>query len=149
MKVRIGATRIVFVGHTRAYKVARIRPLKFTCKLFLFAVFPTVRQHLRTKYGPRLGRAFWKYLVAGFYANAAEYLHWHEQADERCIPVLGKVLGMCCIVQPAATPASLIDIVNSPLRTLLADPELSGSAQYGWFKNRLYLLDYAHWRMAM
>lgn len=144
--LKIGATRIVLVfpWSTVVYKVGRIRPLKTVAKAFVIIVSSRHYYALQEKYDARIGVALWRYLLAGIYANRSEHAYWIETADSRCAPIWRSYWGGLVITQTKLAPVSLIEVMNSPLHTLLSAREIGSAHQYGRdASGQILLLDYA------
>jgi len=69
--IRIGGTRFVFMTESHAYKIARVRPLKFLVRLLKTCFSKSSRERYRLIYGFNFS-GHWHYVFAGYYANKRE-----------------------------------------------------------------------------
>jgi hypothetical protein len=117
-----GGTRIVILTKHRAYKIARIRPLRLFCRLLVLP-FQAKRKHIgfAARYGP-FPVSLWNYVIIGLIANRNEFEYWQETRDPRVAPVIGKVLGGIVIWQTVGESVTLSELRrNDPFASFPVD----------------------------
>ena len=149
MRLKRGATRIVFVCGDYVYKIARIKFLHtfFRGLSLLVARDSAELKHLQEKHKANMVQKILRQCFIGFYANWSEAEYWSRTHDPRCVPVVKVWLGGFVIVQRSAAVITRQQLSGSPLQVLTADPELKKSRQYGLYLGQVRLVDYAHWGM--
>lgn len=148
MKIRLGTTRVVFLTKDRAYKIARIRPIRFIGHMILNIFSQKRKDHFHEKYGEIFSQYFVKDIFAGFFANIGEFEYYQLHKDARIIPTHRKYFGGFIVVQDIGLEINQDQLVkNNPLclksfndRSLSI--EIVEAKQYGLFNDKVVLLDY-------
>jgi len=87
-----------------------------------------------------------KFVLWGLLANRAEWRMWQSNSESQdFIPVLSIWFWGLVIVQPRAERVTENDLSKSPVwQKYSDDEELSVPEQYGQWKGKIVLVDYAH-----
>jgi hypothetical protein len=106
MKFSKGNTRFVVLTKTKAYKIARIRPVAFLGRIFMLCLNSTEkRKKFTQKYGS-FPLCVWKYVMAGMYANLNECIYSSSFCDDRRVMHTQRLYHGLIVVQDRGTPVT-------------------------------------------
>ncbi len=142
-----GGTRIVVLWGDKAFKIARLRPVRLLLRMLLFP-FQSASKRARfyNRYG-HIPKGLVNYVVWGLMANRNEFEYWNQTHDSRVMPVTSRFIGYLVIVQTRGEPVSDSELHDShPLGTI--SREFRPTVRYGLRhqfakrRGRVFLVDY-------
>lgn len=146
MRLRFGNTRFVVVFGNRAYKIGKIRVLRFILRIPFLLLCRELRKRFFTKYGETLGKAMVSDIFAGLIANRVECHYWQNKHDSRVVPIMSVWFTGFVIIQERAEPISIQELgTATPFKTC-SIPDTISPRQFGRHHGVVRLLDYGDQR---
>lgn len=146
MQIAFGATRVVLLTKTKAFKFARIRPIWSAMRLIASLMEGKVSERL-DRYHRNPFSAGIRYVLIGVVVNRQEAMMWRKTKDPRFVPTLHSLFGGLVNIQERGDAVFEILAASHPFTRLIdcpgrASDDLMRPVNFCLINDRVLLLDY-------